>query len=158
MMRLLTKKIWLSDPLATAAFASQFASVLTAPLVLALQGEIGAGKTTCMRAILTALGWHGSVKSPTFSLVESYPLPQHNLVLHHFDLYRIGSPEELIWIGWQDYFTSDAICCIEWPECAREAIGQIDISLSLYIEAEGRWLELSAETARGASVFHAWQQ
>lgn len=79
-----------------------------------LTGELGAGKTTFVRGILKGMGYHGIVVSPTFSLVESYPIGAVNI--HHFDLYRLENERELELIGFRDYFTEENIVIIEWPQ------------------------------------------
>src|SRR3990167_5885979 len=106
-------------------FSSALAAVLTPPLVLGFQGDLGAGKTTCIRALLRALGITGPIKSPTFSWVESYVLS--NDVIHHFDLYRLKDAVCLNTFGFRDYFSEDAICCIEWPERAPALKAYIDV-------------------------------
>lgn len=140
---------------ATEAFARRMAVSLPAPFVLTLSGEMGAGKTTFARALLRSLGVTGAIKSPTFSLVESYPLEAQ--MFHHFDLYRIHELTELDYIGFRDYFTEDAICCIEWPERAQGSLKAVDLALTFHFDKHGlgRLAECVPRSARGKQVMAA---
>ncbi len=123
------------------ADAYQHPSQLGRPSLVTLQGDLGAGKTTLVRAFLRALGWQGAVKSPTYTLVESYELPQGQVV--HFDLYRLADAEELENLGVRDYFTADTLCWVEWPERGQQLLPPADLALSLRSDgAEGRWLDI----------------
>lgn len=130
--------IWLPDEAATQKLAYDVAKLLKPPFVLTLSGEIGAGKTTFVRAMLRAFQIKEAIKSPTFSLVETYVLPNTAYMFHHFDLYRIADVHELDYIGFRDYFTENEICCIEWPERARSELKAIDLHLELRWKHEGR--------------------
>lgn len=126
------------------------AQCLSPALVITFSGELGTGKTTIIRAMLRQLGVQSRIKSPTFSLVESYHCPHFNV--HHFDLYRIHHEDELDYIGFRDYFASDTVCCIEWPEQAKQALPRIDIWFKLENKGAGRVVAIGAESASGISV------
>ena len=144
------ENIYLPDELASAALATRLASCLVSPLVLTFSGELGAGKTTFIRALLRALGVKSAVKSPTFSLVESYDCK--NLQIHHFDLYRIHDETELEYIGFRDYFQDNAVCCIEWPERARHGLDHVDINFAFTMSGSGRLLSGVASSSTGERV------
>ena len=130
--------------------AERVAACLHSPLVLTFSGEIGTGKTTFIRAMLRKLGVNSVIKSPTFSLVESYQAT--HLQIHHFDLYRIHDENELDEIGFCDYFTADAVCCIEWPERATSYLALADIRFTLGLKGVGREMQICAFSAAGAAV------
>jgi tRNA threonylcarbamoyladenosine biosynthesis protein TsaE len=144
--------IWLPDEAATQQLAHDVAGLLKAPFVLTLGGEIGAGKTTFVRALLRAFNVKEAIKSPTFSLVETYVLPETDQVFHHFDLYRIADIQELEYIGFRDYFTDNEICCIEWPERAQSEIGAIDLHLSLQWKEAGREATFVFHSSKGQKL------
>jgi len=85
--------------------------------VIGLSGDLGVGKTTLARGMLRGLGFDGRVKSPSYGLVESYKAG--GLVVHHLDLYRLGAPEELDFIGLEDLLEPGSVLLIEWPERGR---------------------------------------
>ncbi|MFT6200958.1 MAG: tRNA threonylcarbamoyladenosine biosynthesis protein TsaE [Granulosicoccus sp.] len=109
-----TRTQWLADEAATVLAGEQLAAQLTPGMTVFLEGTLGAGKTTITRGILNAFGHSGAVKSPTYTLVEPYE--QLAPPVYHFDLYRLGHPEELEYMGIRDYFSSKSICLIEWAE------------------------------------------
>lgn len=127
--------------------ACRFAEGLQPGMVLTFSGDIGAGKTSFIRALLRALKIEGAIKSPTYSLVESYVC--QNFVLYHFDLYRISDVEELHYIGFREHMNATSVCCIEWPELAEKNIVQVDLHFALSIKGAGRHLSVEARTARG---------
>lgn len=121
-------------------FAKNLADKIHVPSVVFLRGDLGAGKTTLTRGMLQAWGYSGKVKSPTFTLVETYELP--NFTVNHFDLYRLKNPEELEAIGIRDYFTDNSICIIEWPEKAEGLLPKPNIDIEIIIQDEGREIKV----------------
>lgn len=132
---------------ATQALGAAVARACIQATTLYLQGELGAGKTTFCRGFLTALGHQGSVKSPTYTLVESYSLPPWQI--YHFDLYRIVEPAELELIGIRDYQQDNAILLIEWPQQGGELIPEADITLQFRTHSTGRQVRLQAHSPQG---------
>lgn len=105
----------LPDLSAMAEFGGRLAALLQPGDVVALTGGLGAGKTTLARAIIAALGYHGEVPSPTFSIIETYDPPGLRLPLVHADFYRLKRPEEAEELGLDDYRQGAALIA-EWPE------------------------------------------
>lgn len=140
----------LFDEQSSECLANRLANYLTPPLVIAFSGEIGAGKTTIIRAMLKQMGVTSAIKSPTFSLVESYVC--HDVPIHHFDLYRIHHEDELEYLGFRDYFSRQSICCIEWAEHAGKALPAIDIRFKLDIKGAGRQLQITAVSDAGNRI------
>ena len=146
--------VFLPDETATAAFAAAFSDGLSAPLTVWLEGGLGAGKTTFTRSLLRALGFEGTVKSPTYAIVESYPLPR--FTLHHFDLYRFSAPEEWEDAGLDDLTGGNTVCLIEWPQKGGNFTPPADLTLTLTHCANGRNAVLSAQTENGQRSLEAW--
>ena len=142
--------VWLPDEAATLAFGASLASSLHAPLVIYLNGSLGAGKTTFARGLLKGLGYTGTVKSPTYAIVESYDLPQ--FTVHHFDLYRFAEPEEWHDAGLDDLTGAGCICLIEWAEKGGSNVPAADICLDFTAKDNGRCCTVRTATARGESV------
>ncbi len=134
----------------TEAFAASLAKLVTAPCCIALQGDLGAGKTTFARGFLHALGYTGTVKSPTYTILEPYQIGQ--ITLHHFDLYRLSDPEELELIGAHEMFNDDCINLIEWPEQGEGWLPDMDLWLKITYLKQGRQFSLSATTERGQQI------
>lgn len=131
---------FLADTSATEQFGAELWGSLPKPAVVFLQGDLGAGKTTLVRAYLRAAGFTGAVKSPTYTLVEEYAINDGNVF--HFDLYRLSDPEELEWIGIRDYFDAAAVCFIEWPDKGHGFLPAPDYIISLLPEGNGRRLNI----------------
>jgi tRNA threonylcarbamoyladenosine biosynthesis protein TsaE len=118
--------------------------------VITLSGELGTGKTTLVRGALEAEGVVGGVRSPTYTLVEYYPLQR--FAVAHFDLYRLADPEELEYLGYRDYLNPQTLCLIEWPQRAGGYLHAIDLEINLEYAAQGRRVELSAGTEWGREL------
>ena len=146
----------LPDESSTQALGAALARTLTPGLKIYLHGELGAGKTSLTRALLQSAGHTGRVKSPTYTLVEPYAIKVQNkaLTLMHFDLYRMGSPEEFIDAGFRDYFDSGHLCVVEWPEQAENLLPTADLDVFLTVAGEGRAVELRANSEQGASCLN----
>lgn len=131
-------------------FGARLANACGKSAVIFLYGNLGAGKTTLARGFLRGLGYEGNVKSPTYTIVESYSL--QSITVYHFDLYRVRDVQELEFIGIKDYFNENSICLIEWPEHGAEMLPPAD--LACYIEAhhEGRKIKLEAYSAEGKNI------
>lgn len=125
--------------------------LLTDKIVMFLCGPLGAGKTTFARHFIQHLGYSGIVRSPTYTLVEEYPLSKRPL--YHLDLYRLEHPDAFLETGLQDAFDQSAIWLIEWPERAASVLLPPDIQLTfLSIDAQQRHVQLDAYTPSGRQV------
>lgn len=140
----------LMDEAATWRLARAMANALDGGLVMYLQGDLGAGKTTFARALLRALGVDERIKSPTYSLVESYPLGSGRA--WHLDLYRIAGAAELEWLGLDALDEPGALVLVEWPENGAAALPAPDLVLHLAHAGSGREADLQAHSRRGTDV------
>ncbi len=116
-----------------------------------LEGVLGAGKTTLVRGLLRALGWQEAVRSPTYTLVESYALEA--FPLHHFDLYRLADPSELEYLGVREYFSPPAVCLVEWPAHGARELPPADLRLELEVTGNGRVVYRRQASDRGQSLW-----
>jgi tRNA threonylcarbamoyladenosine biosynthesis protein TsaE len=130
------------------AVARSLATVAVDGGVIHLVGPLGAGKTTFARAFLRALGVGERIKSPTYSLIETYALA--DLSLHHLDLYRIAAADELEWLGLRDLAAGRQLWLIEWPEHGAGAIPPADLNVHLAHAGVARDLRLMASSERGS--------
>lgn len=155
----LERRFELADEAATDAFGARFAHALESlrtqesGLHVQLLGDLGAGKTSLVRAALRALGHTGRVRSPTYTLVEPYTVAtaRGELQLYHFDLYRFSDPAEWADAGFREYFAQGAVCLVEWPQRAGGLLGVPDLLLQLEPGryGEGRVLTAYAYSASG---------
>ena len=152
---LLERRFTLADEAATDAFGARLAHAIVetraasarfAGLQVQLIGDLGAGKTSLVRATLRALGHAGRVRSPTYTLVEPYTVDTANgeLQLYHFDLYRFNDPAEWADAGFREYFGTGAVCLVEWPQRALALLGVPDLVLTLEPGPQGAGRVLTA--------------
>jgi len=146
--------LFLKNEEAQLKLAKSIARHTKAGCVIFLEGDLGAGKTTFVRGFLQSLGFIGNVKSPTYTLVEPYLI--NGQQIYHFDLYRLGEPDELEYAGGRDYFDEQSICLIEWPEKATGYLPVADVLCQLSYKTEqgheGRLCELSSNTQKGSEI------
>ncbi|GGX95140.1 tRNA (adenosine(37)-N6)-threonylcarbamoyltransferase complex ATPase subunit type 1 TsaE [Litchfieldella qijiaojingensis] len=140
----------LDNEQAQVAFGEALGKALQGRGRVHLEGELGAGKTTLTRGVLRAYGYHGAVKSPTYTLVEPYRLG--TVQVHHFDLYRLSDPEELEFMGARDLLDADCLCLIEWPERGHGWLGTPDLHVHLAVSGVGRLAEVQAASDYGTRV------
>lgn len=148
--------VTLPDEAATMTLGAGLAPLLTGGLTIWLHGDLGAGKTTLVRGLLRALGHAGKVKSPTYTLVESYVIS--GLYLYHFDLYRFVDPEEWDAAGFRDYFNPQSVCLVEWPEKAADLMPTPDIEILLTPGGRGREATLDAKSEMGRQCLKQFSQ
>jgi tRNA threonylcarbamoyladenosine biosynthesis protein TsaE len=138
---------FLADEAATEAFGARLAGICQGRGLLALQGNLGAGKTTLSRGLIRGLGHEGKVKSPTYTLVEPYDTGLYRIF--HYDLYRLSDPEELEFLGMREQLGSDCLTLVEWPERGGTLLPPADLTLSLALEGSGRRITWTAGTPAG---------
>ena len=115
-----------------------------------LQGDLGAGKTTLTRGFMRAFGYTGAVKSPTYTLVEPYEFELCNI--YHFDLYRLSDPEEVSYLGTDEYFAESNLCLVEWAEKGAKWLPGADLLIDMAYQGTGRRLTCQGLTEKGAII------
>lgn len=119
-------------------------------VIVHLEGVLGAGKTTFCRGVLQAFGHVGAVKSPTYTLVEPYEFCEQ--MVYHFDLYRLGDPHELDYMGIRDYYDQQCICLIEWPDRGAGFLPAPDLIVNLTAVGESRRMVLEGVSVLGENI------
>ena len=127
----------LTDEDATLALGERLATHLASPQVIFLRGELGVGKTTLSRGFLRGAGHTGSVKSPTYTLIEPYNDIADGPIFH-FDLYRLGDAQELDYLGLGDYLSTGGTLLFEWPERAANQLPSPTLDITLSVSGSGR--------------------
>ena len=138
---------FLANETDTQALGKKIAAALKPNLIIFLNGNLGAGKTSLVRGILHGLGHQHAVKSPTYNLVEIYKISR--LYLYHFDFYRFNDPYEWEEAGFRDYFNEDSVCLIEWPEKAAGLLPAADLQINFQMLESGRNISILADTDAG---------
>lgn len=143
--------IFLSDELATLKLGKQLAQLCPADqFTIFLEGDLGAGKTTLSRGFLQALGHKGNVKSPTYTLVERYDLASRTAF--HFDLYRVVDPEELDYLGLDDYFSNHSLCLVEWAKQGSDHLPEPDLLVNISYQDHARIANIEPRSIAGKQV------
>lgn len=143
--------LYLPDSTATKALAEQLCRLMpadTSGWTVLLEGELGAGKSTLARALITAFGHDGPVPSPTYTLVEPYQVSGR--VIYHIDLYRISNEEELTYLGWSEL--DDGLRLVEWPDRAPGLAAHADLRILLAYQESGREADIKGLSRRGAGL------
>ena len=140
----------LADEAATLALGRSLAEVARPGDVIALYGDLGAGKTTLARGLLAALGLAGEAPSPTFAIVQPYAPPETRIPVAHVDLYRIDDPQDTQELGLDDYL-QDSLLLVEWPERLGDRLWPHALKLTLARTADGA-------RALTAAVPSAWEE
>jgi len=143
-------KIFLQDEAATHALSTALSKLCSGGMVFYLYGQLGAGKTSFVRGFLRALGIEGSVKSPTFSILEEYSVDDRKII--HIDLYRLNNSHELDYLGLRDLLENDPLWFIEWPEKGGNAIPKADIECHFDVLDCGRDLAIIAKTDKAKII------
>ncbi|MEW6983562.1 tRNA (adenosine(37)-N6)-threonylcarbamoyltransferase complex ATPase subunit type 1 TsaE [Colwelliaceae bacterium 6471] len=151
------KTFLLIDETATIAMGKALSTVVKQVLkrgvVVYLNGELGAGKTTLTRGFVQGMGHVGNVKSPTYTLVEPYEID--DWCVYHFDLYRLSDPEELEYMGIRDYFGDKNSCFIEWPEKGYGLLAEADITINIEYNNEQRNITFTVNSELGSRALTA---
>lgn len=142
--------VCLADDQETVAWGRNLGQALTGGGIVFLNGPLGAGKTTLSRGILRSYGFEGAVKSPTYTIIEPYELPSINI--YHFDLYRLVDPDEWEYLGFDDYFSAQSVCLVEWPSHGEGWLPACDVNVTLELQGEGRRLSITANSPSGEAI------
>jgi tRNA threonylcarbamoyladenosine biosynthesis protein TsaE len=136
-----------ADARAAGAGMGRVAAAGAGSTVIYLHGELGAGKTTCVRSLLRALGVAGLIRSPTYTLVETYR--PAGITFIHVDLYRLGGPDAVEELGLRDYLGTECLMLVEWPAKGGSALPPPDLEVTLTYQDDSRRARLTAGTHCG---------
>lgn len=148
------ERTWvLENEAAQLAFGARLARALPGPLCVYLRGPLGAGKTTLVRGVLRALGHAGAVRSPTYTILETYALAPGEVC--HLDLYRLHSAQELEDIGARELFDGRHVCFVEWPEHGAGWLPPADLELDIDMAGSGRRITARAHGQVGVRTLES---
>ncbi|MSR17050.1 MAG: tRNA (adenosine(37)-N6)-threonylcarbamoyltransferase complex ATPase subunit type 1 TsaE [Methylococcaceae bacterium] len=136
----MSESFHLIDSAATEKFGAELWARLPEKALVFLHGDLGVGKTTLVRGLLRAAGVTGTIKSPTYAVIEEYNVVERKIF--HFDLYRLTDAEELEWIGIDDYLNQNALCFVEWANKGKGVLPKADVNIYLTTQNDGRLLEI----------------
>jgi tRNA threonylcarbamoyladenosine biosynthesis protein TsaE len=148
-----TLQIEAPDEDAQVALGRRIAEACGADAVLYLRGELGAGKTTLTRGLMRGFGYDGPVKSPTYTLIEPYELDGRRV--SHLDLYRVGDPAELEYLGLRELTAQPGVILVEWPERGEGWLPDADLDIRIDYRGAGRSVSISAASPRGQAILDA---
>lgn len=147
---MLTRVFDIADAVGMEALGARLARVTATGLIVHLSGDLGAGKTTLARGFLRGLGHPGTVRSPTYTLIEPYEFAERRV--YHLDLYRLGDAEELEWLGLRDLLDGDSVALIEWPERGHGVLPPADLDIRIEYLDSGRRVTLVGQSPAGERV------
>lgn len=139
-----------SDPTTDSTDIAEGTGVPTIGGVIHLHGDLGAGKTTLTRGLMRGYGYRGAVKSPTYTIVEPYEFERCRI--YHFDLYRLLDPEEVEYLGAEDYFSPSNLCLVEWAEKGVGIVPDADLRIDIESDGTGRLLKCQSMSDKGAKI------
>ena len=124
-----TKVLHIANEKETEALGEKIGKTVAAGTVIALIGDLGTGKTTLTKSIARGLGVTETVTSPTFNIIREYK--SGRLPLYHFDVYRIGDPDEMFELGYEEYFYGDGVCVVEWADIIEELLPEDAVTIRI---------------------------
>jgi tRNA threonylcarbamoyladenosine biosynthesis protein TsaE len=143
-------KATFQNPASSVASAEAESGIPSVGGMIHLHGDLGAGKTSLTRGLMRGYGYEGAVKSPTYTLVEPYEFTFCNI--YHFDLYRLSDPEEVEYLGTDDYFAASNLCIFEWAERGSNIIPPPDLRINIELEGTGRRLSCQSLSEKGELI------
>ncbi len=135
-------------------FGNKLSSFISDKILIFLEGGLGAGKTTFTRGLIRGKGFHGNVKSPTYTLIEPYKI--EGIDIYHIDLYRVNDINELEYLGIRDILSETSIVIIEWPQIGKNWLPEPDLLIQIDKKDNGRLINLTSSTKRGKNILDSY--